>query len=47
MTNNETELEKHSENKVYDNCNKVSYLQKNKKCYSLETTFQKKVNFAQ
>ena len=29
---------------VYDSCNKVSYLQKNKKSYNWETTFQKKVN---
>ena len=34
-------------NKVYDNYNKVSYLQKNNKCYNLETAFQKKVNFSQ
>ena len=34
-------------NKAYDNCNKVSYLQKNKKYYNLETAFQKKVNFCQ
>ena len=34
-------------NKVYDNYNKVSYLQKNKKCHKLEITFQKKVNFSQ
>ena len=33
--------------KVYDNYNKVSYLQRNKKCYNLETTFQKEVNFSQ
>ena len=26
--------------------NKVSYLQKNKRCYNLETTFQKKVSFS-
>ena len=30
-------------NKVYDN---YSNLQKNKNCYNLETTFQKKVNFS-
>ena len=34
-------------NKVYDNRNKVYYLQKNRKCYNLETTFQKKVNLSQ
>ena len=34
-------------NKVYDNRSKVTYLQKNKKCCNLETTFQKKVNFFQ
>ena len=28
-------------NKVYDNSNKVSYLQNNKECYNLEITFQK------
>ena len=33
-------------NKVYNSYNKVSYLQRNKKCYSLETIFQKKVNFS-
>ena len=33
-------------NKVYDNYNKVSYLKSNKKCYNLETIFQKKVNFS-
>ena len=33
--------------KVYSIYNKVSYLQRNKKCYNLETTFQKKVNFSQ
>ena len=32
---------------LHDNCNKVSYLQKNKKWYNLETIFQKKVNFSQ
>ena len=26
-------------NNVYDNYNNVSYPQKNKKCYNLETTF--------
>ena len=31
-------------NKVYD---KVSYLQKNKNCFNLEITFQKKDNFPQ
>ena len=35
------------ESKVYDNCNKVSYLQKNKNCIHLETAFQKNVNFSQ
>ena len=34
-------------NNVYDNYNNVSYPQKNKKCYNLETTFQKNVNFSQ
>ena len=34
-------------NKVYDNCNNVSYLQRNKKCYNLETTFKKKIKFSQ
>ena len=34
-------------NKVYNNCNKVSYIQKNKKSYNLETTFQKKLNVSQ
>ena len=34
-------------NKVYDNCNMVSYLQNNKKSYNRETTFEKKVNFYQ
>ena len=34
-------------NKVYGNYNKLYYLQRNKKCYDLETTFQKKVNFSQ
>ena len=33
--------------KVYDNYDKVSYFQRNKKCYNLETTFQKKVNLSQ
>ena len=35
------------ENKVYDNYNKVSYLQRNKKCHSMEITFHKKVNISQ
>ena len=34
-------------NNVYDNYNNVSYPQKNKKCFNLETTFQKNVNFSQ
>ena len=34
-------------NKVFDSCNKVSYLQKNQSCYNLETTFQKKFRFSQ
>ena len=34
-------------NKVYGNDSKVSYLQRNIKCYNLETTFQKKVKFSQ
>ena len=34
-------------NKVYDIHNKVSYLQRNKKCCNWETTSQKKVNFSQ
>ena len=34
-------------NKVCDNYNKVSHFQRNKKCYNLETTFQKNVNFSQ
>ena len=33
-------------NKIYDNYNKVSDLQKNKKRYNLEITFQEKVNFS-
>ena len=33
-------------NKVHDNYNKV-YLQRHKKCYNLETTFQKKVKSSQ
>ena len=32
-------------NKVSNNYKKASYLQKNKKYYNLETTFQKKGNF--
>ena len=34
-------------NKVYDNYNKVPYLERNKKCYNLETIFQNKVNLSQ
>ena len=34
-------------NKAYNNYDKVLHLQKNKKCYNLETTFQKKVKFPQ
>ena len=32
-------------NEIYDNCNKVFYLQKNKKSYDWETAFEKKVKF--
>ena len=33
-------------NKVYDNYDKVSYLQRNKRCCNLETTVEKKINFS-
>ena len=32
---------------VYDNYNEASYVQRNNKCYNLETTFQKIVKFSQ
>ena len=48
------QLEQYSENnrahlscQVYDNYNKVSYLQRNKKCCNLETQSQKKATFFQ
>ena len=34
-------------NKVYGNCNKIPYVQKNKKWCNLELTFQKKMNISQ
>ena len=37
----------HMVNKVYDNYNKVSYPQRNKKYHNLEATFQKNVNVSQ
>ena len=34
-------------NKVFDNYNKVTYLQKNKICYNLGITFQEKLKFSE